>query len=95
MCYSAQIAKRFRIYTNWTNTVQEKHDFTLDDLGHSATHDLLRNLFRHPERLQPKKTREQVTKDVAKDFSAIAERLRMKGHAPEKVTHFLTRGSRC
>ena len=83
--------KRFRIYTNWTNTVQEIHDFTLDDLAHSGTRELLRNVFRHPERLQPKKTREQVTKDAAKEFSAIAERLRMKGHAPEKVAHFLNR----
>jgi type II restriction/modification system DNA methylase subunit YeeA len=83
--------KRFRIYTNWTNTVQEKHEFTLEDLAHSGTRDLLRNVFRHPERLQPKKTREQVTKDVAKDFSTIAERLRMAGHAPETVAHFLNR----
>jgi len=83
--------KRFRVYTNWTNTVQEKHDFTLEDLAHTETRDLLRNVFRHPERLQPKKTREQVTKDVAKDFSTIAERLRMAGHAPEKVAHFLNR----
>jgi type II restriction/modification system DNA methylase subunit YeeA len=83
--------KRFRIYTNWTNTVQERHEFGLEDLAHSGTRDLLKNVFRHPERLQPKKTREQVTKDVAKDFSAIAERLRMKGHAPDKVAHFLNR----
>ncbi len=83
--------KRIRIYTNWTNTVQEKHEFPIEDLAHSGTRDLLKNVFRHPERLQPKKTREQVTKDVAKDFSAIAERLRMKGHPPEKVAHFLNR----
>src|SRR3954465_1214658 len=83
--------KRFRVYTNWTNTVQEKHDFTLEDLAHTETRDLLRNVFRHPDRLQPKKTREQVTKDVAKDFSTIAERLRMAGHAPDKVAPFLNR----
>jgi hypothetical protein len=83
--------KRFRIYTNWTNTVQIKHEFPLEDIAHSGTRELLKNVFRHPERLQPQKTREQVTKDVAKDFSAIAERLRMKGHAPDKVAHFLNR----
>lgn len=83
--------KKFRVYTNWTNTVQEKHDFTLEDLAHTETRDLLRNIFRNPDRLQPKKTREQVTTDVAKDFSTIAERLRMAGHAPEKVAHFLNR----
>ena len=40
---------------------------------------------------KPEKTREQVTKDAAKEFSTIAERLRMAGHAPEKVAHFLNR----
>jgi type II restriction/modification system DNA methylase subunit YeeA len=83
--------KRFRIYTNWTNTVQEKRDFTLDDIAHSETRDLLRDVFRNPERLKPAKTREQVTKEAAKDFSTIAERLRMSGHPPDSVAHFLNR----
>jgi len=83
--------KRFRIYTNWTNTVQEKHEFALEDLAHSGTRDLLRNVFRHPERLKPEKTREQVTKEAAKEFVTIADRLRMSGHAPQKVAHFLNR----
>lgn len=83
--------KRFRIYTNWTNTVQAKHDFKLEDLTHTETRELLRNVFRNPERLRPAKTREQVTKDAAKNFSTIAERLRMAGHAPDKVAHFLNR----
>ena len=83
--------KRFRVYTNWTNTVQDKYDFPLEDLAHTEMRELLLNVFRHPERLQPQKTREQVTKDVAKDFSTIAERLRMAGHAPDKVAHFLNR----
>ena len=83
--------KRFRIYTNWTNTVQQMHEFSIDDLRSVDTRELLHNLFRNPERLKPAKTREQVTKDVANDFSTIAERLRMAGHAPEKVAHFLNR----
>jgi type II restriction/modification system DNA methylase subunit YeeA len=83
--------KRFRIYTNWTNTVQEKHDFALEDLARTEIRDLLRDAFRNPEKLKPAKTREQVTKQAAKDFSTVAERLRMAGHAPEKVAHFLNR----
>jgi type II restriction/modification system DNA methylase subunit YeeA len=83
--------KRFRIYTNWTNTVQEKHEFALEDLTHTETRELLRNVFRAPEKLKPAKTREQVTKEAAKEFSTIAERLRMAGHEPEKVAHFLNR----
>jgi type II restriction/modification system DNA methylase subunit YeeA len=83
--------KRFRIYTNWTNTVQAKHEFVLEDLAHSGTRELLRNVFDHPDRLKPNKTREQVTKEAAKDFTTIAERLRMSGHAPDTVAHFLNR----
>ncbi len=83
--------KRFRIYTNWTNTVQKTHEFTLEDLTHTETRDLLRNVFRNPEKLRPDKTREQVTNEAAKEFSTIAERMRMAGHAPEKVAHFLNR----
>jgi type II restriction/modification system DNA methylase subunit YeeA len=83
--------KRFRIYTNWTNTVQVRHEFELGDLAHSGTRELLKNVFNNPDRLKPDKTREQVTKDAAKEFTTIAERLRMAGHAPEKVAHFLNR----
>ena len=83
--------KRFRIYTNWTNTVQTRHEFPLEDLGHSGTRELLKNVFNHPERLKPDKTREQVTKEAAREFTTIAERLRMAGHAPDKVAHFLNR----
>ena len=83
--------RRFRVYTNWTNTVQEKHEFTLEDIAHTETRELLQNVFRHPERLQPKKTREQVTKEAAEAFSTIAKRLRMSGHSSEKVAHFVNR----
>jgi len=83
--------KRFRIYTNWTNTVQEKHEFFLEDLAHTETRELLKDAFHNPEKIKPAKTREQVTKDAAKEFVTIADRLRMAGHAPEKVAHFLNR----
>ena len=39
--------KRFRIYTNWTNTVQEKHDFALEDFARTEIRDLLRDAFRN------------------------------------------------
>jgi type II restriction/modification system DNA methylase subunit YeeA len=83
--------KTFRVYTNWTNTVQERHEFTLQDLARTEIRDLLRNVFRNPEELKPAKTREQVTREAAKEFSTIAERMRMSGHPPEKVAHFLNR----
>src|ERR1043165_2192047 len=83
--------KRFRIYTNWTNTVQAKHEFALADIAHTETRELLQNVFRNPDRLKPDKTREQVTKDAAKEFTTIAERLRMAGQGPEKAAQFLNR----
>lgn len=83
--------KQFRIYTNWTNTVQVRHDIALEDLANPATLDIFRALFNAPEKLKPDKTREQVTEDAAKEFVTIAERLRMAGHAPEAVAHFLNR----
>jgi hypothetical protein len=64
--------KRFRIYTNWTNTVQEKHEFTLEDLAHTKTRELLKNVFHNPDKLKPAKTREQVTKEAAKEFTTIS-----------------------
>jgi len=76
--------KRFRIYTNWTNTVQVRHEFALEDLAHSGTRELLKNVFNHPERLKPDKTREQVTNDAA----AGAAQARDDGDedTPEQVT---------
>jgi type II restriction/modification system DNA methylase subunit YeeA len=81
--------KRFRVYTNWTNTVQQVHDFTLNDLRRVEVRELLHALFRNPEKLKPAKTREQVTREAADKFSTIA--LRLQGHPPEKVAHFLNR----
>ncbi len=81
--------KRFKVYTNWTNTVQQIHEFTLDDLRSVDKRELLQWVFRNPEKLKPAKTREQVTREAADKFSTIA--LRLQGHLPEKVAHFLNR----
>jgi type II restriction/modification system DNA methylase subunit YeeA len=70
--------ERFRIHTNWTNTVQEIYDFTLDDL-----HD--------PERLKPGKTRQMLTEEAAEQFASLAQRLRARGHDPQVVAHFINR----
>jgi hypothetical protein len=77
--------------SNWTNTVQEKKEFALEDLAHTETRELLQDVFRNPERLRPARTRKQVTEDAAKEFVTIAERLRLAGYAPDKVAHFLNR----
>ena len=83
--------KQFRIYSNWTNTVQTRRDIALEDLTKPETLDLFHALFHAPDRLKPDKTREQVTEEAAKEFVSIADRLRSDGHAPEVVAHFLNR----
>lgn len=82
---------RFRIHTNWTNTVQEVREFALDDLRDGATRDLLRACFLDPERLKPAKTRQMLTEEAAEEFSQLAQRLRARGHDPHTVAHFVNR----
>jgi len=80
-----------RINTNWTNTVQQVHAITIDDLVDGATRDLLRNTFLDPEALKPTKTRQALTEDAAKEFVQLAQRLRDRGHNPHVVAHFINR----
>ncbi len=82
---------RIRIHTNFTNTVQEVHEITLEDLLDAGKRDLLRACFDHPERLRPKKTRQKLTEDAAKEFAAIAEGLRQRGFEAHLVAHFVNR----
>ncbi|WP_310476290.1 class I SAM-dependent DNA methyltransferase [Sandarakinorhabdus sp.] len=82
---------RIRIHSNFTNTVQEVHEITLEDLLDAGKRDLLRACFDNPERLRPAKTRQKLTEDAAKEFAAIAERLRLRGHEAHLVAHFVNR----
>ena len=88
---------RFEVHTNFTNTVHKAFVFTLADLipnVPTATCSLpplevLRALFREPERLRPQYTPEQVTKDAATEFARLAEGMRKRGVDPEEAAHFL------
>lgn len=82
---------RFRVHTNWTNTVQQVHEFELHDLLDAKTRDLLRNCFLDPERLRPAKTRQALTEEAAKKFATLAQRLRDRGHDAGTVAHFVNR----
>ena len=82
---------RFRIHTNWTNTVQKVHAFGLEDLADGATRDLLRQAFLEPELLRPKKTRQLLTEQAAAKFAALAQRLRERDHDAQTVAHFVNR----
>jgi hypothetical protein len=83
--------ERFRIYTNWTNTVQKTYDITLDDLFEPDQRQYLKWVFSDPERLKPGKTRQSLTEEAAEQFASLAQRLRIRGHAPQPVAHFINR----
>ena len=82
---------RFRIRTNWTNSVSEVHEFALDDLANAANRDKLRWAMSDPERLRPGETRQTVTERAAATFAALAQSLRDRGHDPQAVAHFVNR----
>ncbi|MBM7323534.1 class I SAM-dependent DNA methyltransferase [Agrobacterium sp. S2] len=80
---------RIVIRTNWTNSVQETHEIALDDLIDGAVRDRLKAAFVNPEQFKPAKSRQQLTEETARDFVAIAQRLRERGHEAHRVAHFV------
>lgn len=82
---------RIRIHTNWTNTVQEVHEFSLEDLVDAGVRDRLRQAFLDPEAFKPAKTRQALTEETAREFAGIAQRLRDRGHEAHVVAHFVNR----
>jgi type II restriction/modification system DNA methylase subunit YeeA len=78
-----------RIHTNWTNTVQEVHDFALDDLLDGTKRDRLKQAFIDPEAFRPQKTRQALTEETAREFAGLAQRLRDRGHEAHQVAHFV------
>ena len=82
---------RFRLRTNWTNSVSETHEFTLDDLADAAVRDKLKWAMSEPERLRPGESRQALTERAAAAFASLAQALRERGHAPRAVAHFVNR----
>ena len=82
---------RFRIRTNWTNSVSRTHEFGLDDLTDAATRTKLKWAFSDPERLRPGETRQSLTELAAASFATVARALRERGHDPHVVAHFVNR----
>ncbi len=83
--------QRFRIRTNWTNSVSETHEFGLEDLRDPATRNLLKWALSDPERLRPDETRQDITERAAQRFATLAQSLRDRGHDPQAVAHFVNR----
>ena len=82
---------RFRIRTNWTNSVSLTHEFTLEDLADAAIRDKLKWAMSDPERLRPGESRQALTERAAATFAVLAQSLRERGHAPQAVAHFVNR----
>ena len=82
---------RFRIYTNWTNSVSIRHEFALEELADAAVRDKLKWAMSDPERLRPGESRQALTERAATAFAALAQALRARGHDPQQVAHFVNR----
>ena len=82
---------RFRIRTNWTNSVSLTHEFGLDDLADAAIRDKLKWAMSDPERLRPGESRQALTERAAATFAVLAQSLRERGHEPQVVAHFVNR----
>ena len=82
---------RFRILTNWTNSVSERDDFVLEELADARVRDKLRWAMSEPERLRPGETRQGLTTRAAETFAELAHSLREQGHDPQVVAHFVNR----
>ena len=82
---------RFRIHTNWTNSVSRVHEFALEDLAEPASRNMLKWAMSDPERLRPEMTRQTLTAKAAATFAELAQSLRDCGHEPEAVAHFVNR----
>ena len=72
---------RFRIHTNWTNSVSEVYEFALDDLRDGTIRQKLKWVLSDPEKLKPGTTRQALTEQVAGEFAKLAQRLRDNGRA--------------
>jgi hypothetical protein len=83
--------ERFRIHTNWTNTVSVAHELSIEDLTDPDKFGLLRALFVNPELLKPRTTTSELTEEAARGFADIAQSLHKRGHTPQAVAHFLNR----
>lgn len=82
---------RIVVRTNWTNTVSERHEFSIEDLRDPAKRALLKAAWTDPERWRPTKTRQALTEEAAAEFAVLARRLRERGHDPQAVAHFVNR----
>lgn len=79
------------VRTNFTNAPVREFRFSIEELENHDTRQILHAVFNNPEALRPGITRAAITRDAAEKFTALAQTLRARGHAPQLVAHFLDR----
>jgi hypothetical protein len=82
---------RIIIRTNFTGTVEKKHEIPLARLPDPKNLDIISWLFHDPEKLKPEITREAITVRVAKRLGDIAFEMRSRGLHAHGVARFLDR----
>ncbi|WP_152047604.1 class I SAM-dependent DNA methyltransferase [Aureimonas psammosilenae] len=87
----SDIGTTIRIHTNWTNSVSHTYVIPVAELGDAQKRGWLKAALSDPEALRPKKTRQELTEEVAGDFAELARSLRQRGHAAEEVAHFVNK----
>jgi type II restriction/modification system DNA methylase subunit YeeA len=85
--------EKIEVHTAWTNMVQTVQVFALDDLIDARVRDKLKQAFSETgvEVWKPGRRRADLTAEVARDFVELAQNLRARGHAADKVAHFVNR----
>ena len=79
-----------RVHTQFTGHPSETHTVGLYELDQPDKLALLRRIWTAPRSFKPKQTSRDITEAAAQSFAQLADSLRQRGHAPERVSHFLT-----
>jgi hypothetical protein len=87
----SDVGTTIRIHTNWTNSVSKRYDIPVAELGDPEKLGWIKAALTDPEALKPSQTRQQLTEEVASEFSILAHSLRRRGHDPLDVAHFINR----
>lgn len=79
-----------RIHTQFNGHPSETHRVLLQELTRPEKQQLLRHVWTDPESFRPRATTRDITEAAARSFANLAERLRGRSEAPDRVAHFLT-----
>jgi hypothetical protein len=78
-----------RIVTAWTSLLPVTYELKLEDLLEPDKLRILHHVFHDVDQLRPGRTRADLTKDAAREFAQIVERLQHRNPDREAVAHFV------